>query len=67
MCPGISLGLKLVHLSLANLLHGFKWRLPPGMTAEELNMDEIFGITTTRKVRLQAVVEPKLPAHLYGA
>ncbi|XP_009388239.2 trimethyltridecatetraene synthase-like [Musa acuminata AAA Group] len=67
MCPGNSLGLKMVHLSLANLLHGFKWRLPPGMTAEELNMDEIFGLTTPRKVRLQAVVEPKLPAHLYGA
>ncbi|RRT55556.1 hypothetical protein B296_00043781, partial [Ensete ventricosum] len=49
------------------LLHGFKWRLPPGMTAEELNMDEIFGLTTPRNVRLQAVVEPKLPAHLYGA
>ncbi|THU51511.1 hypothetical protein C4D60_Mb06t31810 [Musa balbisiana] len=67
MCPGYSLGLKLVHLSLANLLHGFKWRLPPGMTAEELNMDEMPGATTPRKVPLQAVVKPKLPAHLYGA
>ncbi|URE13993.1 Cytochrome P450 [Musa troglodytarum] len=57
----------LVHLSLANLLHGFKWRLPPGMTAEELNMDEMIGVTAPRKVPLQAVVKPKFPAHLYGA
>ncbi|XP_065045109.1 trimethyltridecatetraene synthase-like [Musa acuminata AAA Group] len=67
MCPGNNLGLKVVHLSLANLLHGFKWRLPPGMTAEELSMDEMLGLTTPRKVRLQAVVEPKLPSHLYCA
>ncbi|CAL9122982.1 unnamed protein product [Musa textilis] len=67
MCPGYSLGLKVVHLSLANLLHGFKWRLPPGMTAEELNMDEMIGVTAPRKVPLQAVVKPKFPAHLYGA
>ena len=67
MCPGYSLGLKVIQLSLANLLHGFKWRLPPGTKAEDLSMEEIFGLSTTRKVPLQAVAEPKLPAHLYTA
>ncbi|RZR87799.1 hypothetical protein BHM03_00015287 [Ensete ventricosum] len=67
MCPGYSLGLKVIQLSLANLLHGFEWRLPAGMKAEELSMEEIFGLSTPRKVPLHVVVKPKLPAHLYGA
>jgi len=65
MCPGYSLGLKVIHLSLANLLHGFAWRLPDGMAKEELSMEEIFGMTTPRKFPLEAVVEPKLADHLY--
>lgn len=65
MCPGYNLGLKVVHLSLANLLHGFTWRLPEGMAKEELCMEEVFGLSTGRKYPLQVIVEPKLPAHLY--
>uniref|UniRef100_A0A0D9XE53 Uncharacterized protein n=1 Tax=Leersia perrieri TaxID=77586 RepID=A0A0D9XE53_9ORYZ len=67
MCPGYSLGLKVIQVSLANLLHGFEWRLPDGMTSEQLNMEEIFGLSTPRKFPLEAVVEPKLPAHLYAS
>uniref|UniRef100_A0ACD5XSG8 Uncharacterized protein n=1 Tax=Avena sativa TaxID=4498 RepID=A0ACD5XSG8_AVESA len=62
MCPGYSLGLKVIQVSLANLLHGFEWSLPDGV---ELSMEEIFGLSTPRKFPLEAVVEPKLPAHLY--
>ncbi|CAO2163132.1 unnamed protein product [Urochloa humidicola] len=65
MCPGYNLGLKEVQLCLANLLHGFTWRLPEGMKKEDLSMDEVFGLSTTRKVPLEVVVEPKLPAELY--
>jgi cytochrome P450 len=65
MCPGYSLGLKVIQVSLANLLHGFTWSLPGGMTKEELSMEEIFGLSTPRKFPLEAVVEPKLPAHIY--
>ena len=67
MCPGYSLGLKVIQVSLANLLHGFTWSLPNGMTKEELSMEGIFGLSTPRKFPLEAVVEPKLPAHLYAA
>ncbi|TVU46970.1 hypothetical protein EJB05_06544, partial [Eragrostis curvula] len=67
MCPGISLGLKMVHLSLANLLHAFTWRLPNGVSTEELSMEEKFGLSVVRMVPLQVVAEPKLPAHLYAA
>ncbi|GJM98688.1 hypothetical protein PR202_ga15718 [Eleusine coracana subsp. coracana] len=66
MCPGYSLGLKVIQVSLANLLHGFEWKLPHDVTKEELNMEEIFGLSTPRKFPLEAVAEPKLPAHLYA-
>ncbi|KQJ90411.1 cytochrome P450 71A1 [Brachypodium distachyon] len=65
MCPGYSLGLKVIQVSLANLLHGFAWRLPDGVTKEELSMEEIFGLSTPRKFPLEVVAEPKLPGHLY--
>lgn len=65
MCPGYGLGIKVVQICLANLIHGFAWRLPDGVAAEELGMDEVFGLTTSRKFPLEAVLEPKLPAHLY--
>ncbi|KAL6330974.1 hypothetical protein AAG906_009402 [Vitis piasezkii] len=65
MCPGYSLGLKMIQSSLANMLHGFHWKLPWDMKTEELNMEEVFGLTTPRKVPLVAVMEPRLPNHLY--
>ena len=65
MCPGYSLGLKVIQVSLANLLHGFEWRLPDGVSKEELSMEEIFGLSTPRKFPLEAVLHAKLPAHLY--
>ncbi|XP_004303698.1 PREDICTED: cytochrome P450 71A1-like [Fragaria vesca subsp. vesca] len=66
MCPGYSLGIKVIHTSLANLLHGFTWRLPDGMKKEDLNMEEIFGLSTPKKFPLVAVAEPRLPAHVYS-
>ncbi|OEL19400.1 Cytochrome P450 CYP736A12 [Dichanthelium oligosanthes] len=65
MCPGYTLGLKMVQLTLANLLHAFAWRLPDGVAAEELSMEEKFGLSMPRVVPLEAVIEPKLPAHVY--
>ncbi|GKV09813.1 hypothetical protein SLEP1_g21253 [Rubroshorea leprosula] len=65
MCPGYALGLKVIQSSLANLLHGFTWKLPGNMRKEDLNMEEIFGLSTPRKILLEAVVEPRLPPHLY--
>ncbi|CAN6312679.1 unnamed protein product [Urochloa humidicola] len=66
MCPGIGLGLKVVQLGLANLVHGFAWRLPDGMAKEELSMEEKFGLSMPRMVPLQAVAEPRLPAYQYA-
>ncbi|XP_027075082.1 trimethyltridecatetraene synthase-like [Coffea arabica] len=65
MCPGYSLGLKVIQSSLANLLHGYRWKLPNDMKPEDLDMEERFGITTPRKIPLVAIVEPRLPRNLY--
>ncbi|XP_042514743.1 trimethyltridecatetraene synthase-like [Macadamia integrifolia] len=65
MCPGYSLGLKVIQSSLANLLQGFDWKLPGQMKPEDLNMEEIFGLSTPKKFPLVTVVQPRLPAHVY--
>ncbi|CAL5376777.1 unnamed protein product [Camellia sinensis] len=49
MCPGYSLGLKMIRSSLANMLHGFNWKLPDNLKTEDLGMEEVFGLTTLRK------------------
>nr|CAB3452009.1 unnamed protein product [Digitaria exilis] len=64
MCPGVSLGLRMVQVILASLLHAYTWRLPAGV--EELNMEERYGLSMPRLVPLEAVPEPRLPAHLYA-
>ncbi|XP_011079634.1 cytochrome P450 71A1 [Sesamum indicum] len=66
MCPGYNLGLKVIQSSLANLLHGFNWELPDHMRPEDLNMEEIFGLSTPRKIPLVAVVKPRLPYEVYN-
>ncbi|CAN1804717.1 Trimethyltridecatetraene synthase [Linum perenne] len=65
MCPGYSLGLKMISSTLANLLHGFDWKLPQGVAPEDLSMDEVYGLATPRKYPLVAIVEPRLPISLY--
>ncbi|TYJ09533.1 hypothetical protein E1A91_A11G147800v1 [Gossypium mustelinum] len=66
MCPGYPLGIKVIQASLANLLHGFTWKLPGNMTKDDLDMEEIFGLSTPKKCPLQAVAVPKLPLHMYS-
>lgn len=66
MCPGYPLGLKVIQASLANLLHGFNWRLPQNVQTEDLNMEEIFGLSTPKKIPLETVLQPRLPHHLYS-
>jgi hypothetical protein len=67
MCPAYGLAVKVVAAGVANLVHGFAWRLPEGVAPEDVSMEEHFGLSTRRKVPLVAVAEPRLPAHLYAA
>ncbi|KAE8657999.1 Kinase superfamily protein [Hibiscus syriacus] len=65
MCLGYILGLKMVQLSIANLLQAFNWKLPDDTKVEDLSMEEGSGISTPRKFPLVAVIEPRLLLHLY--
>ncbi|CAL1384031.1 unnamed protein product [Linum trigynum] len=49
MCPGMHMGLAIVHLTLANLLYGFDWEMPSGMERQDLDMEVILGLTMHKK------------------
>lgn len=54
-CPGLQLGLTVVRLVLAQLVHCFDWELPNGMQPSELDMSEEFGLVTSRAKHLVAI------------
>jgi cytochrome P450 len=66
MCPGLPLAHRMVHVVIASLLHSFNWSLPDGITAENMDMTEKFGITLQRGSPLIAVPSPRLPAYLFN-
>lgn len=59
ICPAMTFGTASVELALAQLLHSFDWELPPGVTAKDLDMTEIFGITMHRKAGLMVLAKPR--------
>ncbi|KAJ7529446.1 hypothetical protein O6H91_15G050700 [Diphasiastrum complanatum] len=66
-CPGASLGQFMVMLGLARLIHSFDWFLPPHMsTVDDIDMQEVFGLTTHPATPLQAVASPRLLESLYS-
>ncbi|XP_021758708.1 cytochrome P450 71A1-like [Chenopodium quinoa] len=65
MCPGYNLGLKVIETSLANLLHGFAWKLPNNMKPQDLDMDEVYGLSNPKKIPLSVCAEPRLCRHIY--
>lgn len=54
-CPGMHLGLINTKLVLAQLVHLFNWDLPNGMTPNELDMGEVFGLSLPRAKKLLAM------------
>ncbi|KAH9667502.1 Flavonoid 3-monooxygenase [Citrus sinensis] len=67
ICPGYALGLKVIQSTLANLLYGFEWKLPGDMKNEDLDMEDRFGLTMSRKTPLVVVPsKPRLSLHLYS-
>nr|WMZ41223.1 cytochrome P450 family 736 subfamily A polypeptide 2 [Ipomoea batatas] len=56
-CPGMQLGITIVRLVVAQLIHCFDWDLPNGMLPEDLDMTEHFGVVISRAKNL--VVVPK--------
>ncbi|MED6125789.1 hypothetical protein PIB30_072005 [Stylosanthes scabra] len=63
-CPGIQLGLYTVEIAVAHFLHCFNWELPNGMKPNELDMNDVFGLTAPRAVQLVAVPTYRLKCPL---
>ncbi|KAG8502831.1 hypothetical protein CXB51_000478 [Gossypium anomalum] len=61
ICPGMSYGMAVVELSLAQLLYHFDWKLPNGLKNEDLDMSETFGATSRRKRDLCLIPIPYHP------
>ncbi|CAA7023243.1 unnamed protein product [Microthlaspi erraticum] len=55
MCPGMGMGMALVHLVLINLLYRFDWKLPEGMEVEDVDFEESYGLVSPKKVPLQLI------------
>ncbi|KAJ9550978.1 hypothetical protein OSB04_015023 [Centaurea solstitialis] len=65
MCPGYNFALLMTSSLLANMLQGFTWKLPKNMRCEDINMDEVYGLSTTRKFPLYIIPEPRLLGKMY--
>ncbi|XP_065862595.1 cytochrome P450 71D445-like [Euphorbia lathyris] len=61
ICPGLTYGIINVEFPLAQLLFHFDWKLPSGMTPENLDMLEIFGASVKRKNDLHLIPIPYKP------
>lgn len=57
-CPAITFAIAVVELALAQLLYSFDWELPPCITAKDLDLTEVFGISMHRRENLLAVAKP---------
>ncbi|KAF2324451.1 hypothetical protein GH714_014290 [Hevea brasiliensis] len=62
MCPGVSFALQILNLTLATLLHAFEIETPSG---KPVDMSESAGLTNLKATPLEAVLTPRLSAHLY--
>ncbi|KAJ3704154.1 hypothetical protein LUZ61_007859 [Rhynchospora tenuis] len=64
-CAGMRLGLRMVQIMTATLIHAFDWVLPDGQTPDELDMEEAYGLNLQRKVPLVASPVPRLEPCVY--
>ncbi|KAL8058763.1 hypothetical protein ABFX02_03G042400 [Erythranthe guttata] len=54
ICPGMPLAHIMVHLMMASLIHNFEWKLDPGTKPEDLDLNEMFGLSLHKAVPLKA-------------
>lgn len=54
-CPGLLLGLTVVKLVVAQLVHCFDWELPNGMLPSDMDMTDHFATVTARANHLMAI------------
>ncbi|CAL0305123.1 unnamed protein product [Lupinus luteus] len=57
ICPAITFASAVVELALAQLLYSFDWELPHGITAKDLDLTDVFGISMHRRENLHVVAK----------
>ncbi|KAK7271716.1 hypothetical protein RJT34_27841 [Clitoria ternatea] len=62
VCAGMTLGLHMLHFTLANFLHSFDVKNP---STEPIDITEIFGFTNMKVTPLEILVKPSLPLSYY--
>ncbi|XP_059456444.1 cytochrome P450 CYP82D47-like [Corylus avellana] len=62
-CPGVSLALQLVHLTLASLLHAFDVTKPSN---DDVDMTESPGLANLKATPLEVILTPRLNSRLYS-
>ncbi|PPR92343.1 hypothetical protein GOBAR_AA28324 [Gossypium barbadense] len=62
MCPGYLFALKILELTLANVLHWFEFETPSG---EIVDMRESPGLTNPKATPLEVHITPRLPTFVY--
>jgi cytochrome P450 len=55
ICPGMSLGMKMVPLILGTLLHRFDWELPAEVKEKGIDMKEKCGVVLTLVTPLKVI------------
>lgn len=66
-CPAITLGTVSVQWTTAMLVQAFEWSLPAGENCKDLDMTEMYGLTTPRALPLHLQATPRLRTQLYTA
>ncbi|CAL9150474.1 unnamed protein product [Musa hybrid cultivar] len=64
-CPGAPLGVTMVLMALATLFHCFDWSPPEGVRCEEIDTEEVYGMTMPKAKPLMAAARPRLAPNLY--
>ncbi|CAK8542952.1 unnamed protein product [Lathyrus sativus] len=64
-CPGAPLGVTLVLMALARLFHCFDWEPPKGLNHQDIDTQEVYGMTMPKVHPLIAVAKPRLARHMY--
>ncbi|EOA25564.1 hypothetical protein CARUB_v10018908mg [Capsella rubella] len=58
ICPAVSFAVTLNEVVLANLVHGFDWKLPEGSTEDKTDVAESSGFSVHREFSLYAIALP---------
>ncbi|XP_061367266.1 geraniol 8-hydroxylase-like [Gastrolobium bilobum] len=57
VCPGLLFAMRMLYLMLGSILNCFNWRLEDGMSIEDMNMDDNFGLALAKAEPVRIIPE----------